>query len=106
MIRALRWCNYIGLPVSPICVPDGDIVSPKERSRPTEIMNDVRTLSASNGLTSFETVRAVYLESEPFSVENGLMTPTFKLKRQQMAQNFKKQLDELYREAPSLSSKL
>jgi long-chain acyl-CoA synthetase len=71
-----------------------------------EIMNDVRTLSASNGLTSFETVRAVYLESEPFSVENGLMTPTFKLKRQQMAQNFKKQLDELYREAPSLSSKL
>ncbi len=56
-----------------------------------EIMNDVRTLSTSNGLTSFETVCAVYLESEPFSVENGLMTPTFKLKRQQMAQNFKRQ---------------
>jgi hypothetical protein len=54
-----------------------------------EIMNDVRTLFASNGLKSFETVSAVYLESEPFSVENGLMTPTFKLKWQQMALTFR-----------------
>ena len=71
-----------------------------------EIMNDIRTLSTSNGLTSFETVRAVYLESALFSVNNGLLTPTFKLKRQQLAKKYRNQIDDLYCVAPSLSSKL
>lgn len=33
-----------------------------------------------NGLKGFENVKAAYLDTEVFSVENGCMTPTFKLK--------------------------
>lgn len=32
-------------------------------------------------LQGFERIRGLILEQEPFGVDNGLMTPTFKLKR-------------------------
>jgi len=35
------------------------------------------------GLKSFEQVKAIYLDSRVFTVENNLLTPTFKLKRPQ-----------------------
>ena len=35
-------------------------------------------------LQGFEMIRGLILESEPFSVDNNLMTPTFKLKRHQL----------------------
>jgi long-chain acyl-CoA synthetase len=34
-----------------------------------------------SGLTSLEKIRALHLTSEAFSVDNDLMTPTFKIKR-------------------------
>lgn len=71
-----------------------------------EILSDIKRLSLSSGLTGFEIVRAVHLEPEPFSVENGLLTPTFKPKRQQLTQRFSKELDGLYKNPLSISSKL
>mmetsp|Transcript_6763 Transcript_6763/g.9834 ORF Transcript_6763/g.9834 Transcript_6763/m.9834 type:complete len:575 (+) Transcript_6763:30-1754(+) len=71
-----------------------------------EILSDIKRLSLSSGLTGFEIVRAVHLEPEPFSVENGLLTPTFKPKRQQLTQRFSKELDGLYNSPLSISSKL
>ncbi|KIH91547.1 long-chain acyl-CoA synthetase [Sporothrix brasiliensis 5110] len=46
----------------------------------------------------FEKVRNVYLDIEPFTVENDLLTPTLKLKRPQAARAFRKELDQLYAE--------
>lgn len=37
-----------------------------------------------SSLQGFEMIRGLILEGEPFSVENDLMTPTFKLKRHQL----------------------
>lgn len=38
------------------------------------------------GLKGFEKAKDIYIHSEPFSVENGLLTPTMKLKRYQAKQ--------------------
>ena len=56
------------------------------------------------GLKGFEQIRAVYVASEPFSVENGLITPTFKLKRPQALERYGKEITAMYRNASSSSS--
>jgi long-chain acyl-CoA synthetase len=48
------------------------------------------------GLKGFEQVKAVHLHPELFSVENGLFTPTFKLKRPQARQAFQQDIDRMY----------
>lgn len=47
-------------------------------------------------LRSFEQVAAIHLTPQLFSVENGLMTPTFKLKRPQAAAAFQDNIDAMY----------
>ena len=44
-------------------------------------------------LQGFEQVRRIHVDSEPFSVENGLTTPTFKHKRPQLQQHYKADID-------------
>jgi long-chain acyl-CoA synthetase len=41
-------------------------------------------------------VRRALLQTEPWSIENGLMTPTLKLKRAHLVSQFSKQIDQLY----------
>ena len=41
-------------------------------------------------------VRRVILQTEPWSIENGMMTPTLKLKRAHVVSHFAKQIDQLY----------
>ncbi len=41
-------------------------------------------------------VRRVLLQTEPWSIENGMMTPTLKLKRAQVVSHFANQIDQLY----------
>jgi long-chain acyl-CoA synthetase len=41
-------------------------------------------------------VAAIHLTPQLFSVENGLMTPTFKLKRPQAAAAFQDNIDAMY----------
>lgn len=48
------------------------------------------------GLKGFEQVAAIRMTAEPFSVENGLMTPTFKVKRPQAKIAFKDFIDAMY----------
>lgn len=48
-------------------------------------------------LKGFEQVAAVTLTPDPFSVENGMLTPTFKLKRPQAKQTFIKAIEAMYK---------
>lgn len=45
---------------------------------------------------SFEIPKAILVESQPFSVENELLTPTFKLKRAVAKGKYTKALQDLY----------
>lgn len=50
-------------------------------------------------LRGFEMLKAVHLEPKPFDMERDMITPTFKLKRSQLLNYYKSQVDELYTEA-------
>jgi long-chain acyl-CoA synthetase len=45
-------------------------------------------------------VRHVVATSEPWTVDNGLLTPTLKLKRPRLVERFKERIEQAYRDAP------
>lgn len=49
-----------------------------------------------NFLTLFQ-VKDIYLHPDPFSVQNGLLTPTFKSRRPQIKNYFAPQLEDMYK---------
>ncbi|KAF8636675.1 hypothetical protein AX17_003481 [Amanita inopinata Kibby_2008] len=49
-----------------------------------------------SGLKGFETVKRIHLTLEAFSIENGTLTPTLKIKRKDAHKMYKTMLDELY----------
>jgi long-chain acyl-CoA synthetase len=46
----------------------------------------------------YEVVKRVFLEPELFSVENDLLTPSFKLKRPQLQKRYQAEIDRMYAE--------
>ena len=48
------------------------------------------------GFPGYVHVRETFLTLEPWSIENGLLTPTLKLKRSQIEQRFAREIGELY----------
>ncbi len=48
-------------------------------------------------LTKIEKIKKFIIINNQFSIENGFMTPTLKLKRFKIIQEYKKELEDLYR---------
>lgn len=48
------------------------------------------------GLASFETIKKIIIAPEEFTVENGCLTPTFKVKRGEVAKRFAAEIEALY----------
>eukprot|EP00934_Nitzschia_sp_Nitz4_P001950 Nitzschia sp. Nitz4//scaffold76_size158648//60033//68082//NITZ4_002544-RA/size158648-processed-gene-0.238-mRNA-1//1//CDS//3329557839//1950//frame0 len=57
---------------------------------------DMKKVGEANGLHGFEIPRAFYLDSELMSVDNNLLTPTFKLKRQQAKEKYISKIESMY----------
>ena len=55
-------------------------------------------------LARFEKLKRVIVVAEEFSIENGVMTPTLKLRRRVIEERYKKQIDELYEQAETLQT--
>ena len=47
-------------------------------------------------LASFETVKRFYIAQEEFTIDNGLLTPSFKVKRREVVKKYEKEIEELY----------
>ena len=52
--------------------------------------------SVNEKLARYETIKQFRILPEDFSVENGMLTPTLKIKRRLVEQNFADLLDEMY----------
>ena len=48
-------------------------------------------------LASFETVKRFHIIDVDFSIENGFLTPTMKVKRRLVIRRFEKEIEALYR---------
>ncbi|XP_064287384.1 long-chain-fatty-acid--CoA ligase 5 [Passer domesticus] len=60
------------------------------------ILDDMIRLGREAGLKSFEQIKDLYIHTELFSVENGLLTPTLKAKRGDLVKFFQKEIEALY----------
>eukprot|EP00529_Nitzschia_sp_RCC80_P015826 CAMPEP_0113450026 /NCGR_PEP_ID=MMETSP0014_2-20120614/5609_1 /TAXON_ID=2857 /ORGANISM="Nitzschia sp." /LENGTH=701 /DNA_ID=CAMNT_0000341335 /DNA_START=75 /DNA_END=2180 /DNA_ORIENTATION=+ /assembly_acc=CAM_ASM_000159 len=60
------------------------------------ILKEARKIGRENKLHGFEIPHAIHLSDELFSVENDLLTPTFKLKRHPAKLRFEKEIERMY----------
>ena len=66
------------------------------------ILNELNEYGKRMGLQGYEMIKALYLDgnvaemNQVFTVENGLMTPTFKLKRKDCYEQYRDVIDNLY----------
>ena len=71
------------------------IVPNKEFFKDKEKINTAIEL-ANKKLTLVEKIKRIQLIDENFSIENGLLTPTMKVKRKKVTEKYKKELENLY----------
>jgi len=71
------------------------IVPNKEFLREKETINKVIE-NINKKLTLVEKIKKIQLIDEDFSIENGLLTPTMKVKRKKVTEKYKKELEKLY----------
>jgi long-chain acyl-CoA synthetase len=94
-----------------IIVPDFEILEPYAKDQGIKgdqdalcandkinatILEDIKAKGKVNKLRGFEFVVKISLSSEPFTVQNDLITPTFKAKRPQLKKRYAAEIDAMY----------
>lgn len=62
------------------------------------VLKEMNDLGKQSLLKSFEMAKAIHLEPEPWTVELGLLTPTFKSKRPQLRKHYESQITSMYQQ--------
>ncbi|ETV99916.1 hypothetical protein H310_07944 [Aphanomyces invadans] len=65
------------------------------------ILASMADMAKTAKLNGFECAKDIYIHPDPFSVDNDLVTPTFKLKRPQLKAFFQRQIDAMYTSGPN-----
>jgi long-chain acyl-CoA synthetase len=73
-----------------LIVPNKDFEGQKEKIN--EIVGEIN-----KNLTLLEKIKKFYLINEGFSIENGLLTPTMKVKRNKVIARYKNILENFYK---------
>ena len=66
----------------------------KKNIKEEEIQNEIEKIN--KNLTKVEKIKKFFISEEKFSIENGMQTPTMKLKRYKIIQKFKNKFESLY----------
>lgn len=65
------------------------------------VLDDMTRLGKARGLMSYEQVKRIAFIQEPFTIENDLLTPTFKAKRYAIEKKYADVFQELYKTVSS-----
>lgn len=60
------------------------------------LLKELTAYGKENDLKGFEQMRSVYLTPNEFSIENDLLTPTFKLRRENAKKVYESQIEIMY----------
>lgn len=60
------------------------------------VLESINNVAKEKKFSSLEKPKEIYLTSEPFTVENDILTPTFKMKRNVGKKVYQQQIDEMY----------
>lgn len=116
VLQSFVYGNSLRAQLVAVVVPDPEYLLPwaAERGLPKDlgtlcntpvvqaaVFKSMQQEGQAGGLKGFEQVAAIKLTPEPFSVENGMMTPTFKLKRPQAQAAFQDAIAEMYSGLPT-----
>ncbi|CAJ0589819.1 unnamed protein product [Cylicocyclus nassatus] len=66
------------------------------------VLQELNRTGREKGLRSIELVKSIYLISEELTPENGLVTPTLKLRRHLLKEKFSKQIERMFAEETAL----
>ena len=94
----LPWAHSLGYNDSSI-----EVLCARQEVR-NAVQKSLDSFGKHHGLQSFENVKSVFLETTPFTIENGLMTSTFKIMRHEVKKRYQRQIDLMYSQALATSS--
>ncbi|EUB64164.1 Long-chain-fatty-acid--CoA ligase [Echinococcus granulosus] len=67
------------------------------------VLDDLSALGKARGLKGFEQVKAIQLSPAPFTIENGMLTPTLKAAREIIRRQFRSAIKALYQPYTKIS---
>jgi long-chain acyl-CoA synthetase len=65
------------------------------------VLDDMIREGKRRGLMSYEQVKVIELIKEPFTIENGLLTPTLKARRYAIEKKYKELFESIYKSVNS-----
>jgi len=84
------WCTENGL-------SGGDLAALCKRADVKKaVLGEMNNIGKKANLKSFECAKHIYLECEPWTVEQDLLTPTFKSKRPQLKKHYEAEINQMY----------
>ncbi|CDI97041.1 long chain fatty acid coenzyme A ligase 5 [Echinococcus multilocularis] len=66
------------------------------------VLDDLSALGKARGLKGFEQVKAIQLSPAPFTIENGMLTPTLKAAREIIRRQFRSAIKALYQPSATI----
>lgn len=86
----VQWCNEQGL-------QGGDFSELCRRADVRKaVLDEMNKIGRASNLKSFELAKNIHIDSEPWTVENDLLTPTFKSKRPQLKKHYEAEIAKMY----------